>query len=134
MTDYEALLSNVLKNKKETKADRFVPPQVEIFQSGQKTMIIVDKLTKYINRDIKHLAKFLMHELTAPGQIDETGRIIIGGRFSKKQVQEKIDSYLKTYVFCKQCNSPDTQMIKIDNNTFIKCLGCGAEYPVGRLK
>ena len=75
-----------------------------------------------------------MHELTAPGQIDDNGKITLGGRFSMRLVNDKIKQYIKEFVVCKQCNSPDTQMNKVDKNYFVKCLGCGAEYPVGRIK
>lgn len=132
--EYDDLLGKILKERKSSKGERFVPPDVEVLQSGQKTIVGADKFAKYINRPIAHIARYLMHELTAPGQIDENDKIIIGGKFSKKVVQEKLNYYVKEYVTCKQCNSPDTQMTKIENNFIVKCLACGAEYPVGRIK
>ncbi|MGC8533180.1 MAG: translation initiation factor IF-2 subunit beta [Candidatus Parvarchaeum sp.] len=132
--EYDELVNNILKEKKENKADRFNPPEVEVQQVGQKTVVFLDKLSKYINRPVGHISKFLMHELTAPGQIDESGKVTLGGRFSRKLVNEKITQYIKEFVICKQCGSPDTQMEKVEKNYFVKCLGCGAEYPVGRIK
>lgn len=132
--EYEDLLGKVLKEKKVSKGERFVPPEVEVLQSGQKTIINADAFAKYVNRPIVHLEKYLMHELTAPGQLDENGRIVMGGRFSRRVVQEKLASYIKEYVTCKQCGSPDTQMTKVESTFIVKCLGCGAEYPVGRIK
>ncbi len=132
--EYDELLSKIMKEKKTGRGDRFAPPQVNIMISGQKTVISADILAKYINRPVAHIAKYLMHELTAPGQIDSTGKIIMGGKFSRHLVQDKLDAYVKEYVICKQCKSPDTQMKKVDNNYIITCLGCGAEYPVGRIK
>ncbi len=132
--EYEDLLKNVLKEKKASSGERFVPPEVEVNQSGQKTVINAEKFANYIKRPIKHIARYLMHELTAPGQIDEKNNIIIGGRFSRRVVQEKLNAYIKEYVICKQCSSPDTQMNKIEENFVVKCLACGAEYPVGKIK
>lgn len=132
--EYEELLSNVMKEKKTGRSERFVPPPTNIFISGQKTLIVADAFAKYINRPLSHIAKYLMHELTAPGQIDANGRIVMGGKFSRRLVQDKLNSYVKEYVVCKQCGSPDTQMNKVDRNLTVTCLGCGAEYPVGRIK
>ncbi len=132
--EYEELLKNVLKEKKASSGERFIPPEAEVNQSGQKTVINAEKFANYIKRPIKHIARYLMHELTAPGQIDEKNNIIIGGRFSRRVVQEKLNAYIKDYVICKQCSSPDTQMNKIDENFVVKCLACGAEYPVGKIK
>lgn len=132
--EYDELLSKIMKERKTSKGERFIPPEAEVMISGQKTIINAEKLAKYINRPLAHIARYLMHELTAPGQVDETGKIIIGGKFSKKTVQDKLNAYIKEYVICKQCNSPDTQMTKIENNFVVKCLACGAEYPVGKIK
>ncbi len=132
--EYDEMLEKVLKEKKGGKGERFMPPEPDVGQVGQKTVINAEELAKYINRPVVHIAKYLMHELTAPGQVDESGKITIGGRFSRRIVLEKINNYIKEYVICKQDGSPDTQMLKIDNNTVIKCLACGAEYPVGRIK
>ena len=132
--EYEELMKKITNEKKSGKGDRFEPPEIDVIQQGQKTIINADKLMKYINRPMTHLSKFLMHELTAPGQIDENSRIIIGGKFSRRVVQEKINQYIKEYVICKQCGSTDTKMEKVDKNDIIRCLGCGAEYPVGRVR
>ncbi len=131
---YEELMKKITSVRKSGNGDRFEPPEVDIGQQGQKTVINAEKLLKYINRPTVHLSKFLMHELTAPGQVDSNGRIVAGGKFSRKLVQDKINLYIKTYVICRQCGSPDTKMEKQDKNDVIKCLGCGAEYPVGRVK
>jgi translation initiation factor 2 subunit 2 len=132
--EYEELLAKVLKERKVSKGERFIPPEADVTISGQKTIINAEKMAKYINRPIAHIARYLMHELTAPGQVDENGNIVIGGKFSKRVVQEKLNYYIKEYVMCKQCSSPDTQMSKVDNNFIVKCLACGAEYPVGKIK
>ncbi len=132
--EYDDLVNKILKEKKENKADRFNPPEVDAQQVGQRTVVFLEKLSKYINRPVNHISKYLMHELTASGQIDEGGKVTLGGRFSRKMVNDKIKQYIKEFVVCKQCGSPDTQMSKVDKNYFVKCLGCGAEYPVGRIK
>ncbi len=132
--EYEELVDKILKEKKDNKGERFNPPEVDVQQIGQKTVVSLEKLSKYINRPVNHISKFLMHELTAPGQIDENGKVTLGGRFSRRLVNDKIQSYIKEFVVCKQCGSPDTKMDKVDKNYFVKCLGCGAEYPIGRIK
>ena len=131
--EYDEMLTKIYKEKKIGRGERFVPPDVEIQQNGQRTIISIERFANYVNRPLLHIAKYLMHELTAPGQLDN-GKLIMGGKFSKQLVQAKINSYLKEYVICKQCASPDTQMVKTESGLSIKCLGCGAEYPVGKIK
>jgi len=131
--EYDELLRKIMSSKKTTNGIRFTPPAVDIEQSGQRTTITLDKLANYINRPIDHLAKYLMHELTSSGQM-EGGKLILAGRFSRNLINEKINGYINEYVICKQCKSPDTQLVKEEKNYFIKCMACGAEYPVGRIK
>lgn len=130
---YEEMLKKVLESRKSGTGSRFEPPEVNSSQSGQKTIVELDKFAAYVNRSVEHIGKYLMHELTAPGQLDD-GKLILGARFSRKAVQDKINQYIKEYIICKECGSPDTHMIKEDRNYIIKCIGCGAEYPVGRIK
>jgi translation initiation factor 2 subunit 2 len=141
--DYDEMLKKVTDVRKLNTGNRFEPPEVNSYQSGQKTIIELDKFAAYINRQDKfaayinrqigHISKYLMHELTAPGQIDGS-KLILGGRFSKKSVQDKLNQYIKEYVICRECGSPETHLIREDRNYKIKCMGCGAEYPVGRIK
>lgn len=131
--EYDELLKKITNSKKSTSGVRFTPPAVDINQSGQKTIITLDALASYINRPIDHIAKYLMHELTSSGQI-ENGKVVLAGRFGRNLINEKINNYIKEYVICRQCKSPDTQMIREDKNYYIKCMACGAEYPVGRIK
>ncbi|MGC8516792.1 MAG: translation initiation factor IF-2 subunit beta [Candidatus Acidifodinimicrobium sp.] len=131
--DYDEMLKRVNDARKPNTGSRFEPPEVETYQNGQKTIVELDKFAAYVNRPVGHISKYLMHELTANGQIDG-GKLILGGRFSKKSVQEKISQYTKEYIICRECGSPDTHLIKEDRNYKIKCMGCGAEYPVGRIK
>ncbi len=133
MMDYDEMLKKVTDVRKLNTGNRFEPPEVNSYQSGQKTIIELDKFAAYINRQIGHISKYLMHELTAPGQIDGS-KLILGGRFSKKSVQDKLNQYIKEYVICRECGSPETHLIREDRNYKIKCMGCGAEYPVGRIK
>lgn len=131
--EYDEMLTKIYKEKKSGRGERFAPPDVEVQQHGQKTVINIEKFANYVNRPASQIAQYLMHELTAPGQL-ENGKITMGGRFSRQAVQTKLNNYLKEYVICKQCASPDTQMVKTDSGLTIKCLGCGAEYPVGKIK
>ncbi len=131
--EYDELLNKIIENRKSDLHSRFIPPQVEITQMGQKTVITLGAFANYINRPIKHISNYLMHELISSGQLDGE-KLILSGRFSRNIVNEKINNYLNEYVICRQCKSPDTQLIKEGKNYYIKCLGCGAEYPVGRIK
>jgi translation initiation factor 2 subunit 2 len=126
---YEEMLEEALKKivKKEVK-ERFQIPQIESEIQGTKFIIKnFKKIAEYLKRDPKHLAKFLMQSLASSGGI-EGETLILNSRLRKEVVQQKLEEYVKKYVFCKICNEPDTKLIKEDRIYFIRCEACGASY------
>ncbi len=129
--EYEEMLEEALKKivKKETK-ERFQTPQIE--SEIQDTKFIIKnfkKIAEYIKRDPKHLAKFLMLSLASSGSI-EGETLVLNSKLKREVVQQKVEEYIKKYVFCKVCNEPDTKLIKEDRIYFIRCEACGASYAV----
>jgi translation initiation factor 2 subunit 2 len=129
--EYEEMLEEALKKivKKETK-ERFQTPQIESEIQGTKFIIKnFKKIAEYIKRDPKHLAKFLMLSLASSGSI-EGETLVLNSKLKREVVQQKVEEYIKKYVFCKVCNEPDTKLIKEDRIYFIRCEACGASYAV----
>jgi translation initiation factor 2 subunit 2 len=126
---YEEMLEEALKKivKKEVK-ERFQIPQIESEIQGTKFIIKnFKKIAEYLKRDPKHLAKFLMQSLASSGGI-EGETLVLNSKLRKEVVQQKLEEYVKKYVFCKICNEPDTKLIKEDRIYFIRCEACGASY------
>lgn len=110
--------------------DRFEIPKVKGHIQGNKTIIsnfshIVDTL----QRDQQHFLKFLLKELATPGEVQKTA-LVLGAKLSASKINEKIEKYAKDYVICKECNKPDTKMLKEGEFVFLKCMACGAKQPV----
>jgi len=129
--NYEELLEEAFKKivKKETK-DRFQIPQIEGEMQGTKFIVRnFKKIADYLKRDPKHLAKYLMLSLATPGSI-EGETLALNTKVRRDVVQQKLEEYIKKYVFCKVCGEPDTKLIKDDRIYFIQCDACGARYAV----
>ncbi len=130
--DYDSLLARVrealpeeIKNR-----ERFEVPKAEVIYEGKNTIIknFMD-IVKKINRDPMHVYKYLMRELGTAGNI-QGERLILKGRVSQSLIQSRIDSYVKTYVICYECGSPDTELRKEGRVEILVCKACGAIRPV----
>jgi translation initiation factor 2 subunit 2 len=134
--DYESLLKKAYEKlpKIEEYKDRFQIPVAETMIQGNQTIIKnFSQIAERLRRDPTHILKFLAKELATPAGLDGT-RAILQTKLSQKMVQQKLDVYVVDYVFCKECKSPDTKLIKEDRITFLKCEACGAKSPKKAIK
>jgi translation initiation factor 2 subunit 2 len=133
--DYNKLLEEAYQNIKpvESKIDRFDIPKVEGHIEGVKTIITNFKqICSYMRRDPEHLLKFLLKELATPGVI-RGDRLILTRKISSSLINEKIKLYAETYVICKECKKPDTEILRQDGLSFMHCLACGAKKSIARV-
>lgn len=132
MTDYEDLLE---KGKEEVpedigSGDRFEIPEIRTRKEGSQTIIeefagLADKF----NRDEKHLSKYIQNELGTAGHI-EGDELVLNGEFRRGKVNEKVHNYADEYVFCPECERPDTKIRKEKGVEILKCQACGARTPI----
>ncbi len=100
---------------------------------GRKTIIMnFSEIAQKLNRDPKHLIKFLNKELATSANRDGN-RVIFQGKFTQTILDRRINYYAKEYVNCHECTRPDTHLIKEDRITLVKCDACGARYSVRSL-
>ncbi len=132
MYDYESLLHRVREALPEdvTSRERFEVPKVDVIYEGKNTIIrnFMD-IVKKIDRDPMHVYKYLMRELGTAGNI-QGDRLVLKGRVSHSLIQNRVDSYIKTYVICYECGSPDTELRKEGRVEILVCKACGAIRPV----
>jgi len=130
--DYDSLLKRVREALPENIAtrERFEIPQAEVIHEGKNTIIrnFMD-IVKRVDRDPMHVYKYLMRELGTAGNI-QGQRLILKGRVSPSLIQNRIESYIKTYVICYECGSPDTELRKEGRIEILVCKACGAIRPV----
>lgn len=133
--NYEELLKRAMEKlpKKSEEKKRFVVPEVEFEFSGNKTIFRnFGTISDVLRREKQHLAKYFFKELATPGSI-EGNSLILQRKIPSGLLQEKLNSYIKKFVYCKVCGEPDTKLIKEDRIFFIICEACGAKYPAGNV-
>jgi translation initiation factor 2 subunit 2 len=133
--NYEGLLNEAYKNIKpiQSNIDRFEIPKVEGHIEGTKTIITNFKqICSYLRREPNHVLKFLLKELASPGVL-RGDRLILTRKISSSLINEKIKLYADTYVICKECKKPDTELMKEDRFNFIHCLACGAKKSISKI-
>lgn len=130
--NYKKLLEKGLKElpEKNKKTSRFEIPKVKGHIEGNKTIVTnFNQIASALRREPEHLLKFLLRELATPGNIKEN-RLIFGRKINASQINEKIELYAKTFVLCKECGKPDTQLVKEDKTNLLRCSACGARHPI----
>ena len=132
---YEEMLESATKNLKrvEKEEGRFKIPEVDCMVEGRKTLFRnFMEFVEVFRRDKKHLAKFLSRELASPSFFQ--GNILVfQSVISKEKIKKKIEDYLKTFVYCRECKSPDTKLVKEKRFYYIKCEACGAKTYVKKI-
>ena len=117
-------------SKTASSKERFEIPKVKGHIEGNKTIIAnFIPICDALSRDPEHLLKFLQRELATPAYIDGH-RLVLGRKLSSSLINQKIEEYVNTYVLCKECHKPDTQLIKEGGILVLKCMACGAKRPI----
>jgi len=109
--------------------ERFEIPKLESFIQGNKTIVKnFGSTLKLINREERHVLKFLAKESATSTNLEE-GRLVINGKFSEQQVNDLFSSYLNKFVLCHECKKPDTHFVEKHGVRMLKCEACGALSP-----
>ncbi|XP_031567202.1 eukaryotic translation initiation factor 2 subunit 2-like [Actinia tenebrosa] len=110
------------------------PPQVVRIGSKKTSFANFTDICKILHRQPKHLLAFLMAELGTSGSCDGNNQLIIKGRFQQKQIETVLRRYIKEYVTCHTCRSPDTILQKETRLFFLQCETCGSRCSVASIK
>lgn len=132
MTDYKELLDEAYKKVKQidTSSERFEIPKIEGHFQGRKTILTnFFQISSHLRRDPEHFMKFILKELAASGH-KEGDRLVLNIKVPSAKINQKIEAYVREFILCKECEKPDTEIIKKDRLTFVHCLACGAKHPV----
>jgi len=129
--EYKQLLDKLYSEIKPVKvSERFELPGVRGHVEGNKTVIAnFAQICLTLRRDKKHIAKFLMKELAAPGVLG-IDRLTLMRKLSSAAINNKIAEYAKEFVICPECKKPDTELVKEGRFLFMHCLACGAKHSV----
>ena len=130
--EYEKLLKRAMEAVPKSGAGikRFEIPAVVTEMQGNKTLIKnFGDILAVFRRDARHFSKFLFKQLATPGNV-QGSMLILQRKVPQQMLQEKIEDYVKEYIYCKECGKPDTKLVKEDRFAFMKCEACGAKSPV----
>jgi len=132
MTDYDDLLEKGMDEAEENKSQgkRFEVPDVDTRKQGSKTVITnFSDIVDTFGRDEKEFSKYVQNEVGTAGHIDGK-ELVLNGEFRRGTIQGKIQQYADEYVFCPECDSPDTKIVKEKGVEMMKCQACGARSPL----
>lgn len=132
IADYNTLLKRakkLLPERGKEKA-RFEVPRVQGHLQGKLTMVTnFRQIADYLARDPDFILKFLSKEL-ATSSFMKGNTAVFKGIFNSAKLNDKINRFVAQYVNCRECDKPDTRIKKQDRIFFVKCMACGAKYPV----
>ena len=130
--DYESLLKriekNISKNAKDTQ--RFELPTVEITWEGKKTILRnFGDFPKALRRNTNIILQYLSKEFAVPAERVGEKAIFVGKR-DPDDFTRLFKIYLKDYVECPTCTSPDTKVERENRISFLICEACGAKSTI----
>ncbi|XP_053705512.1 eukaryotic translation initiation factor 2 subunit 2 isoform X2 [Synchiropus splendidus] len=140
---YDELLNRVFNIMREKNPDmvagekrKFVmkPPQVVRVGTKKTSFVNFTDICKLLHRQPKHLLAFLLAELGTSGSIDGNNQLVIKGRFQQKQIENVLRRYIKEYVTCHTCRSPETILQKDTRLYFLQCETCHSRCSVASIK
>jgi len=140
---YDELLQRVYNTIKDKNPDsvmgekkKFVmrPPQVVKVGAKKTAFVNFSEIAKMLHRQPKHLLAFLFAELGTTGAIDGSNQLIMKGKFQQKHIENVLRRYIKEYVTCHTCRSPDTILNKETRLFFLQCMTCHSRCSVLTIK
>jgi len=140
---YDELLTRAFHAMKQLNPDmiagekrRFImkPPQCARVGTKKTSFINFAEICNTLHRQPKHILAFILAELGASGSVDGNNQLIIKGRFQQKQLESVLRRYIKEYVTCHTCKSPDTLLERDVRLYFLRCNKCKSSCSVTAIK
>ncbi|MDI6642561.1 MAG: translation initiation factor IF-2 subunit beta [Candidatus Hodarchaeaceae archaeon] len=129
---YEQLLDRALEQvpKAVFESARFQIPDADVVTAGNRTVFRNFRaVATSLNREPDHLAKYLLRELGAAGEV-KGAQAIFQGKFSNATIDERIKRYAEEFVLCRECGKPDTKLERRERVYILRCEACGARASV----
>ena len=121
---YEKIPDNVKK------LSRFVIPKVELRIEAKYTYITnFNKIINTLMRDRKHFIGVFLKKVGTMGEI-RGQQLFLKGVYKEQVLNRLIQQYSKTYVLCRICNKPDTNIQREGKKNYLKCTACGAREEI----
>jgi translation initiation factor 2 subunit 2 len=132
-TGYEDLLNRIrdrLSTDSDENQSRLELPTVDVMWEGQKTFLRnFSEFPKVLRRDPEKVLQYLAKEFAVPAERTGEKAMFIGKR-DPQDFTRLFQIYLKDYVECPTCKSPDTKVTKDNRISFLICEACGARSTI----
>ncbi len=129
-TEYEHLLKRIQDKLGDTNKEtstRFELPIVDIMWEGQKTFLRnFSDFPKILRRDPQKVLQYLSKEFAVPAEMQGDKAMFVGRR-APDDFTRLFKIYVKDYLECHTCKSPDTKILKENRISFLVCEACGAK-------
>jgi translation initiation factor 2 subunit 2 len=127
-TNNPALVERKIRNIK--------PPQLTLMSSKKTLWINFQEICTMMQRSSDHVFQFFMAELGTEGSIDGNQRLVIRGKYVPKYIESLLRKYVKDYVTCEMCRSPNTDLNKdgASRLSFLHCRDCGSSRSVAPIR
>lgn len=89
-----------------------------------------------LHRGTDHFQQYLIAELGSDASLDATQQLIIRGKYTPKQIESLLKSYITDYVACSMCRSPNTTLSKdsVTRLVYLECNACSCRRSVNVIK
>jgi translation initiation factor 2 subunit 2 len=128
--DYEKLLKRIqdkISEKKSDSGERFELPVPDVMWEGQRTILRnFTDFAKRMRRDPEKLLQYLSKEFATPAERSGEKAIFVGRREPHDFIS-LLQIYVKDYLECPTCKSPDTKIERQNRISFLVCEACGAK-------
>ena len=134
--DYEFTdLTNRLYSLLEGKTDNNKQDKLKIMPKlatlGNKTKILnFNSICQKLAREPTHMMKYFSVELSTDCNLNEENELIITRIFKENAIVKVLTNYVDQFVKCKICDSYNTELLKDNRITFIKCLNCNSKQSI----
>lgn len=131
---YESLLKRLQEktgNQTKKSTSRIELPNPDVLWVGKNKTIFRNfgDFPKVMRRDPEKVLLYLAKEFGSAAYIAGEKGIFVG----KKEPSEFLslfERYMKDYVMCPVCNSPDTKIDRVKRMGFLVCEACGARSSI----
>lgn len=128
--EYETMLGRIRDRMGRADKDpgaRFELPIVDVMWEGQKTFLRnFSEFPKVLRRDPDKVLQYLSKEFAVPAERLGDKAMFIGKR-APDDFTRLFQIYVKDYLECPTCKSPDTKIQKENRISFLICEACGAK-------
>lgn len=130
---YENLLKRIQSktvSQEKKSVSRLELPRPDIIWVGRKTIFRnFTDFPKIMRRDHEKVLLYLAKEFGSAAYIAGEKGIFVGKK-EPSAFMSLFERYMKEYVMCPVCNSPDTKIERVKRLSFLVCEACGAKSSI----